>query len=346
MRKIISLLAALLLLSTLAVTASAAAGITMTDAVGKSGETVYITVSLAQAVNADQISVEYSYDAKILLPRQDLCSWKVQGALQDFNKVRPYGAWAAASSKQVSGEVCVLAFQVLPGVSFDGTKVACTLTVMNGGKVVGTHNAESAVRTTCSHSYGAWTSRDELVHIRSCSICKDEQSGVHTWDAGKQIPDPKNSSNSLLVYTCTVCSGTKQFVMEGVHTPATEPEQTQPSTEPTRPSNIQQDATVESTAPPATQPADPSIPPTDPFTGLPVTEPDHFHTEPSINDHDYNDSDHVHTTTAPQHIHVEDDGHDHDHTTEPADNTATPFVIVAAAAVLIGALVFFVKKKW
>lgn len=347
MRKFISFLAAILLLSTMALTASAKAGITMTDAVGTSGQTVYITVSLTEPVTSDQMSVEYKYDKNILRPLPQSCSWQSKGVMTNFDTVRPYGVWAAANAVEVKNTVCTLAFLVLPGVSFDATQVSCTLTVMNNDKVTGSYDAYSKVSTTCTHSYGAWISRDEISHTQTCTICKDEQVKTHTWDAGKQIRDPDNSANSLMVHTCAVCGGTRSFVLEGVYTPATQPEQTQPPTEQTRPSNIQQDATVESTTPPTQQPPATSIPATDPFTGKPVTEPDHFHTEPTHNDHDYNDSDRVYPeTTIPQYLPVEDDGHDHDHITEPVDNTATPIIIAVAAAALIGALVFFVKKKW
>lgn len=372
MRKFISLLAAILLLSTMALTASAETGITMTDAVGQAGQQVSITVTLNEAIKGDSVAVVYSYDKNILsFQKQPASSWALKNGVGDFGKYKPdVGIWAptAMGSVEMEGTLCTLVFRVNSGVSFDSTAVTCTVSISNGGKIVGEYTAQATVRTACSHSYGAWTSRDEISHTQTCTICKEEQVKTHTWDAGKQIQDPDNSANSLMVHTCAVCGGTRSFVLEGVYTPATQPEQTRPSTdqnrpsteqnqptieqvqppiEQTRPSNIQQDATVESTTPPIQQPPATSTPATDPFTGKPVTEPDHFHTEPTHNDHDYNDSDRVHPeATVPQNLPVEDDGHDHDHTTEPVDNTATPIIIAVAAAVLIGALVFFVKKKW
>lgn len=360
MKKIIYFVIVVLLLSVMTVTVSAAGGITLTNGVGKAGETVHISVYLDAPVTTDQMAVAYSYDESILRILPEQCTWQNDGVIKDFDDVRPYGAWAANTPKELSAQVCTLVFQVLPGTSFDSTQVSCTLTVMKEGKTLGQYSTTAQVRTTCNHTYGLWTSRDTISHTRSCSFCGDVEVKTHTWNEGQQIRDPQNSANSLLVHTCTVCGGTKSFVMEGVVTEQTDPQPTQPQQ--TQPVVIPQEPTDSSSQPSNPQSGFPTVdsdnhtgstPATDPFTHQPVEDPDHVHTQPTLDDHDYNAApdDHDHSSDA-QLGAIENEAHDHDHdhetvqTVDPVDTAATPWVIAVVVAVLVGGLVFFVKKKW
>ena len=349
MRKIFSLLAALVLLTTLAVNASAKEGITLSNALGKAGQQVTMTVALEGSVKGDQILVEYSYDNKILEPATQDCEWIPKGSIDNFLKPKikdteAKGAWAASSAKELKGTLCTLAFRVKSGVSFDSTTVKCKVTVYNDDKLVGEYSADAKVLTSCSHSYSPWETRDDISHERSCTVCGDTQSNIHSWDEGKL-------KNGRMTFTCAVCSGVRSVAVEGSQEPITQPEQSKP--EATAPQNV---PPVASTPPNAqlpeetwphqmTQPTqstdshDHSAQATDPFTGEPEVEITQPQTDPYT---DYNAPEHTHPeTTVPDHIELD---HVHEHE-EPANNKATPIVVAVAAVVLVGALVFFVKRK-
>lgn len=384
MKKIFSLLTAILLLSAMAFTASAAGGIVLSSAVGKAGQQVTMTVTLQEAVTADQVLIVYEYDNRLLTPEPAHNQWEAKGSISDFMEPKDKdtsakGAWAASEAVELKNILCTLTFRIKSGASFDSTKVSCTVTVMNGGKETGKYSAQAQVLTSCSHSYGPWESRDHGSHERVCTICNDKQSGSHRWDEGKLTADPDNRNNALMVYTCSVCSGTRSIVIEDAQLPPTQPtggnshdtqqggqqqggQQNNP--QPTQPQQNQQ-GSQQPTQPQqnsqggqqSTQPQKPetwmpnqqgdqfqdqtqNTMPTDPFTGLPETAPSQQQPE-QTNPYD--------TDIQPDHTHPQitvpgDIEHDHDHT--PAGDAATPVVIVAAVAVLAGALVYFVKKKW
>lgn len=56
----------------------------------------------------------------------------------------------------------------------------------------------------CTHSFGAWTNRDEDTHVRTCSSCKGEQLAAHIWGEGKTSDD-----GISITFTCADCAATK-----------------------------------------------------------------------------------------------------------------------------------------
>lgn len=343
MKKILVFATAIALLAAMTVTAYAATGLTATNAVGKAGQAVELTFSVDGSVKGDWVKVEYSYDDSLLVPQPQACRWYPQGGISNFHNIKNIGAWAASSPVGLQGKLCSLSFGIKAGVSFDSTTVSCTVTILKDSKEVAKYTATGIVSATCIHSYGLWESVGEFNHERSCTVCGEKQTSGHSWDKGKQIPDPQNANNSLMVFTCTGCATTKEIPMAGVHTPETQPE---PTVRPTEPDNDYTHPTkpTESTGPDEFQ--NPTIgtapePERDPFTGELVNKEDPA--EPTQSFVDYNEPDHTHPeTTAPMFIE-----HDHDHTdtATDADRTIGGYVAAAVGLVILAALVFVVKKK-
>ena len=360
MRRIFVITAALLLMAAVTITAAAAGGISASNAVGKAGQTVKITLSIDQSIKGDQVSVEYSYDDEYLTPQPSGSKWYPNGSLSNFHNIKNIGAWTASAPVELKGQLCSIAFLVKPGVSFESTAVSAKVTVLKDGKEVAKYTASGNVSTECIHNYGLWESIGEFSHETSCSYCGEKKTGNHSWDDGKQIADPNNASDSLMVYSCTECKATRQIPMHGVHTPATEPETTTPPTqehqhqEPSRPTE------PETTTPPtqehqhqeSSRPTEPeqyqeptigTAPPpeTDPFTGEIINKEEV--TTPTQSFVDYNEPEHTHVeTTAPMYIE-----HDHDHTTEATEQerSARGALVLSIGIIFVVVLVYVVKKK-
>lgn len=56
----------------------------------------------------------------------------------------------------------------------------------------------------CTHSFGAWTNRDEDTHVRTCANCKGEQVAAHSWGDGVTSDDGISTT-----FTCAGCGAAK-----------------------------------------------------------------------------------------------------------------------------------------
>ena len=56
------------------------------------------------------------------------------------------------------------------------------------------------------HTYGAWTGMEGSVnHTRVCTVCGDEETSAHVWDAGEVTTSATCEGAEVTTYTCTVC---------------------------------------------------------------------------------------------------------------------------------------------
>lgn len=143
MKKILSilisaaLLAALLIVPAMATTGGEAA---VSGATGAPGETVKLTLSLADFPQADQISVKLEYDASLEWVKEE-SSWLISGELTDVDKFnKNICAWTDKNPVDVNKQLLELAF-VMPEPAVGQTNfnysVKCTVTVMANGTVLG-----------------------------------------------------------------------------------------------------------------------------------------------------------------------------------------------------------------
>ena len=192
----------------------------------QSGHTIFLKVSVTDSVVGDTMGITYSYDASVLEIIPESCSWEKAGVLQDFSNVNAAGVWTANQATDLRGPICVLAFRVLPDTKPMNSTVSCTLLVKKGADDVGTFTAEATVEIICQHQYGQWVTGGSMIHKRTCVICGDNQSQSHSWNNGER-QERENATMDLMVYSCSICGGTKQHEVAKM-TGTTEETETRP----------------------------------------------------------------------------------------------------------------------
>ena len=185
MKKIIMLLLTLTMIVSVPTTAHAADGnISITSAEAKHGQTVYLTVSLADCKKANTLGISMEYDSTVLKKIVGECTWAKTGILQDFDVAKDSGVWASSRALDLNGEVCTLAFRVKANAPVGDTKVGVTLTVKNDSKTIGTYTTTATVTVTCEHLYSEWTSINDDIHMKVCENCGLEKTSSHDWQDG------------------------------------------------------------------------------------------------------------------------------------------------------------------
>ena len=351
MRRICTLLMSIALILTLSLTVFAAEdALKIHTATAKKGETVYVTVELTESVVGNAMAVMYSCNSKHLKPVPTSCSWAKTGMLQDFDRRDTIGVWATEESTDLKGGVCVLAFEVKTFARFMETEIRCTVSVKNGSETVGEFTATGKVVLDCDHTYGDWQDGGDLGHYRKCSKCDGQQTQSHEWNDGDLLPESDNPYEQAIIYTCQICKGTKTQV-QNTSSQLFPPEQEQEDTTPTGPVTQwkpnDQETTPEHTHTEPTYPGN--------SQDSPLQDPEHQQTTP---EHDQQEQDehagHDHTQdgTIPQDVlddllQQEQDEHaGHDHSQQSnADRPTTGIAVLVVLAVLIGGMVFLLKKK-
>lgn len=238
MRRILIVAVCVMLLPIMALTGFADNDtLIVSDAKGRPGDMVYLTVTINETVSGDTLGVQYTYDPEILKAVPASSSWSKRGALQDFG-IKDVGVWAVSSPVNLQGPICILAFSVKEEVDFDQTEVTCEVTVRDGDQLVGSYTAVASVSYPCDHSFGQWENLDDSDHIRSCSSCEMKETESHQWDEGRSTEKTDEPIISLQTFTCEICGATKEKEIITLIKPTYPPAETNPPKENTKPTEL------------------------------------------------------------------------------------------------------------
>lgn len=310
MRKVMILPVLLALLVHLAIPGLAAQNAAhLSDAEGQPGQTVQLTVSLSGELTADTVGISYSYDQKILEACPEECVWLRKGTLQDFSMVNHDGVWTISKAEDLTGDLCVLTFRILPNAVFSRTEVSCKVTVKEGSKEIGSFEATGTVTKQCEHSYGDWKENGSLGHTRICKLCTRPQTQPHVWDQGTVEQNPQMPGMSIKTSTCTICGGTmtEEVPSDLQEVIPTLPVATAPES---RPQEMEPEAPKPSGTLKPDSPAKPATPHKDKENqsnqdnreDIPPTEEPHQSYQPK----DYNEE--TRETVGESHVHVDSEG--------------------------------------
>ena len=263
--------------------------LSLIDAAGEPGETVYLTVMLNESAVGDTMGITYEYDSDVLTAVTSANSWAPEGLLQDFNKENA-GVWAADKAQDLKGSLCVLAFRVAEGVSFTKTEVSCKVIIKNGSTEVGIFSAVGAITMECDHNFGPWEDKGSVGHSHICQKCQFAQTKSHSWDQGTTTEKTDEPNVIVVTYTCEICGATKQMEYQNGEKPVEKE-----TTRPTENKDVTKPTIYTKPTEPTTKPTQPMITPvqqTEPEeTTYPTvpSAPKDKGTEPTKPYHDYNE---------------------------------------------------------
>lgn len=178
MKKILTFIICVCLLTALAVPALAAgsASLSVSDSSVHRGDTFTVTVSVSGVDSCRSGGIEVTYDSKFELTGGE---WLIDGAaLADFSVSSKDGVFALDSAKKLSGKIFKLTFKVKSDAAFASGQIGIKLS-LNGED--GDINKTVKVTVSCDHKYGSWNKADSN-HSRKCSICGNVETKDHSYD--------------------------------------------------------------------------------------------------------------------------------------------------------------------
>lgn len=163
------LLSCCLMLSVMAIPVVAdGATASATNASGYRGDTVEITISLANCGVANGMSIALSFDESLLAISSG--KWLPDSDIANFNKTAKKGVFASVGGEYVNlnGEVFTLKLTVADDAAIGDTVVTSTLVVTDDDGTLVNQTIESTVTVLCNHIGGYENDYDDC-----CGICGD-----------------------------------------------------------------------------------------------------------------------------------------------------------------------------
>ena len=223
MRKILSILTALILIMALLVVPASAAGagtLALSGAEGKQGDTVTLNVNLNS--NPGLITMRFTVSWGDGL---ELTGVANSGVLAGWTPPAPTISspytlrWAeslANDNNTKTGKIATLTFKIKDNATVGNKTVTLTFSESrdSSGSKNTFGNATATVKVNCkTHKYGSYTRVNDNSHKHMCSDCGYEETANHTWDGGKVTKQATCKETGVKTYTCTACKATKTEII-------------------------------------------------------------------------------------------------------------------------------------
>ena len=210
MKKIISLLAALCVIVSFAVPASAA-GFAVSLSSSKNdvsaGDTVTFTVSLSGAGKGTSGYIEVAASSNFELISGKFLTANTQMA--DFDKNTSDGTVMYNGESDPNGSFCEFVLKAKTA-SKTAQNVSVTVDIRNGSALLGSIKASRDIKIICaSHTFGNYTKVNDSTHKRVCSACGYEETAGHTWNGGTVTKQASCKESGTKHFTCTACGAAK-----------------------------------------------------------------------------------------------------------------------------------------
>lgn len=228
MKKIISIMIAVMLISILLAMPTQAAGtgkLSMGTVTGQQGGTVKVNVVLSNNPGLASMSIKVSYDTSVLELTNVTDPQLLKGSQLNPNYGSPYKiTWADTSlnNNTKNGTIATFTFKIKDTAAIGSTKV--TLEFLDSFDVdqgENTFTAESGtIKIVCkNHSYGEYSSKGTSQHSRTCSTCNYVETEKHKWDKGTEQEAASCQKTGKMFHECTACGETKtETVKKQAHT--------------------------------------------------------------------------------------------------------------------------------
>ena len=212
MKRIVAILLCLILMGTLALSASAAGSAHMS--LSSSASTVYrgdsftITVSLSndQAIGSAGLVLDYDSSAFEILAESE-CT--VENAVFVDVGNDKSSTFAVQPDAVISGTIFTLKIKVKDTASFGNYSFGGTARVECAGSAINCNISGTTVAVGCNHSFGAASKVDDTNHQSTCSTCGETVKAAHTWDEGTVTKAATCKDTGSKTVKCTACNAEK-----------------------------------------------------------------------------------------------------------------------------------------
>ena len=205
MKKILSLIATLCLMLSVAIPASAA-GVSVSlsgNAAVTAGGSVTYTVNLSGAQKCTGGSVAITVGEKLEVISGEFL--KSGSTLDNFDTAKKKGAIAFKDNVDLNGSFFRFTVKAKEAAKEEQT-VSVTVTLADGTSGSG----NKAVKIACaSHTFGNYTNVNASTHKRVCSACGFVETKNHTWNGGTVTKQASCKESGTRHFTCTACGAAK-----------------------------------------------------------------------------------------------------------------------------------------
>ena len=207
MKRIVAILLCLILMGTLALSASAAGSAHMS--LSSSASTVYrgdsftITVSLSNDQPVSNGGVVLSYDSSVFELTGGSCSVS-NATLAEVSAANGGGVFLLQSDAVVSGTIFTINMKVKSDAAFGSYNISGTPSLSIECNLSGT-----TVTVACNHTMGSASKVDDTNHQSTCSTCGETVKAAHTWNEGTVTKAATCKSAGSKTVKCTACNAEK-----------------------------------------------------------------------------------------------------------------------------------------
>ena len=222
MKKVISILIALVLTFALFCVPASAAGtgtLALSNADGKQGDTVTVNVNLNSNPGLITMKFTVSWGDGLELTGVSnsglLAGWTTPAPTISSPYTLRWADSLSTTNSTKTGKIATLTFKIKDNATVGNKTVTLTFSESrdaNGGKNT-FGNATATVKVNCkTHSYGnTYTKISDTQHSRTCSACGNVEKTNHTWNGGTVTKTANCKETGTKTYTCTAngCGATK-----------------------------------------------------------------------------------------------------------------------------------------
>lgn len=210
MKKIISVVICLLLLTAMIVPASAegALYVSISASSGSAypGDTVEFYIYVSGGGTCDSFGCALNYDSSVLEFVGG--SAYAGGAVNVMDSDGLFVTYMTPGAP--SGTVANFTMRVREGASYGNTYISID-GYAQGASISGD---STSVTVVCNHSYSDWQKYDGTYHQKTCGSCGGTKEEEHGWNEGVVVTAPTCKDQGTKTYTCITCGETKNETLE------------------------------------------------------------------------------------------------------------------------------------
>ena len=211
MKKILSVVICLFLLTAMIVPASAEGALYASISAGSGsaypGDTVDFYIYISGSGTCASLGCALNYDSSVFefVGGSVYDGSAMAGSMDSDGLFLLYGGPSTPS-----GTVAAFTMRVRDGASYGSSYVS----IDGYAQDASVSGDGTSVTVVCNHSYSDWQKYDGSYHQKTCGSCGDTKEEEHGWNDGAVVSAPSCKDQGTMTYTCITCGETKDEVLE------------------------------------------------------------------------------------------------------------------------------------